>query len=310
VPAARRGSRFEGVVSISDWYGTLSELAGVDPTDHAALEANEWLKQQGLPLLPPVDSVAQWGFILNNSNGRREPLHLSEYAVLQWPYKLVIGKQVYSTWQGELYPNCSTINGAARHLGPSFMDFKVFGRAITVGETPEIMDRLTWAHDCGAGCLFNVAADPGEHRDLAQEPAHAERLASLQQALRALNQKVFRPDRGSGQIQACHTAVDHSFNYGPFAHLHGYYTPQPAPSVAERIKVAGAKAAIGLANKDWAVDALASRLQRAVWDHTRDVLPNSTNLTIPWDACLAQGPGVLGRLRVERAARTLPEVWA
>merc|ERR1719454_1494604 len=31
VPPERRGSRFSGVISIADWYSTLSEIAGVDP---------------------------------------------------------------------------------------------------------------------------------------------------------------------------------------------------------------------------------------------------------------------------------------
>merc|ERR1719158_585825 len=33
VPPERRGSKFEGVISIADWYSTLTELAGVSPRD-------------------------------------------------------------------------------------------------------------------------------------------------------------------------------------------------------------------------------------------------------------------------------------
>ena len=33
IPAERRGKKFEGIVNVADWYGTLTELAGVDMED-------------------------------------------------------------------------------------------------------------------------------------------------------------------------------------------------------------------------------------------------------------------------------------
>ena len=33
VPADRRGKKFEGIINVADWYGTLTELAGVDMKD-------------------------------------------------------------------------------------------------------------------------------------------------------------------------------------------------------------------------------------------------------------------------------------
>ena len=84
IPPTQRGTVFEGVVSIADWYSTVCELAGTDPTDHAAIRANAWLQEQGLPFLPPINSVSQWSFILSGKNGRTGPLHLSENAILQW----------------------------------------------------------------------------------------------------------------------------------------------------------------------------------------------------------------------------------
>jgi len=105
----------------------------VDVTDHAAAKANEWLKRNNLPLLPPVDSVPMWGFMMNGTNGR-PTLHLSEQAILQYPYKLIVGKQTYSRWTGELFPNCSTIGDLYAHQGPVFQDLKVFRSQHRVGQ--------------------------------------------------------------------------------------------------------------------------------------------------------------------------------
>lgn len=40
----------QGLIAAWDWYGTFAALAGVDPTDHRAAQAN----------LPPVDSHNVW----------------------------------------------------------------------------------------------------------------------------------------------------------------------------------------------------------------------------------------------------------
>merc|ERR1719359_2337792 len=82
IPEKNRGTSFTGIVSVADWYGTLSEIAGVDPFDYVANRTNDWLAARNLPLLPKVDSVPQWEFILNGTNARTTPLHLSANAIL------------------------------------------------------------------------------------------------------------------------------------------------------------------------------------------------------------------------------------
>jgi len=81
IPNEKRGTTFSGIISIADWYGTFCDIAGVSLEDTAAEAANVWLKAHKLPTLPPVDSIPQWGFIMNGTNGRHQPLHLSEAAV-------------------------------------------------------------------------------------------------------------------------------------------------------------------------------------------------------------------------------------
>jgi len=243
VPAEKRGTRFAGVMSIADWYGTLCELAGIDQADTAAEKANKWLKKRGLPLLPPVDSVPQWGFIMNGTNGRPS-LHVSEQALLQYPYKLVTGSQTYSRWQGELYPNCSTVESASSDKGPVFQDLKIFDVNVQLAETAALQDEITWVEDCGAGCLFDVEADPTEHADLARDPKYAAVLGKLQQELQSLNRGVFRPVRGEPTVTACEASIDNGGYYGPFVASEGWYSPVPGRSPGEAQKDAMLREAI------------------------------------------------------------------
>merc|ERR1712224_794371 len=57
VPESARGSTFNGVVSIADWYTTFCRLAGADYIDRHAMATNVRLHEMGLdiPELPPVD---------------------------------------------------------------------------------------------------------------------------------------------------------------------------------------------------------------------------------------------------------------
>ena len=136
VPAAKRGTSYAGVISIADWYGTFCELAGVDSHDVDAEDANEWLQQQQLPVLPPVESIPMWSSIMSNQSAREE-VHLSENALLRWPYKLVTGVQPYSVWTGQVYPNCSTHEQLLNGEGPMFL-----------GQEEENKTALLCAHHC------------------------------------------------------------------------------------------------------------------------------------------------------------------
>ena len=136
VPAERRGQTHNGLVSSADWYTIFSELAGVDPEDIEAKEANKWLEEQNLTLLPPIDGKkGQLEAIFSGAQGPRagEPLFLSSTALLDLPYKLVTGIQPYMRHTGPLYPNCSTITTMVAGGGPDFCDIEIFGETIEYG---------------------------------------------------------------------------------------------------------------------------------------------------------------------------------
>jgi len=249
VPPASRGTTYSGVVSIADWYGMFSELAGVDPTDHMAKDANKWLEPRGLPVLPPIDSTSGlWSAMTGDNQNRiknlRPVLHQSDNTVIQWPYKLITGVQPYAAWTGPLYPNCSGTTDTdaglkLKYAQPFFDDSKMFGEKLVLSEDQDTLNEMLWNHDCKNGCLFNLEQDPTEHVDLALQsnPAVQAKLRELQELLVELNKSMFVPYRGEMSSAACEVGVKIGNYYGPFVDTDSYYTgPFPQKSPEQHLK--------------------------------------------------------------------------
>jgi arylsulfatase I/J len=234
IPESMRGTEFSGIISVADWYSTFSEIAGVDAKDEKSEAANDWLMAQRLPSLPPVDSVPQWGFIANNTNARPGLVHLSDTAVLRWPYKLVIGVQPYGRHSGELYPNCSTVDGMNNDHGPQFVDLKIFDHTIDLAIRAKKEQEIYWQEDCGEGCLYNLEEDPNEHTNIAGVATDV--FEQMKVSLAELNEDLFLPDRGDASVEACQTALDQGSFMGPFVDTDGWYSPPPQKSMKQRVK--------------------------------------------------------------------------
>lgn len=160
LPPSARGTTLEAPVHIADWFATLCGLAGVDPADARAAAAS--------PPLPPVDSVDVWPLLTGaNGSSPRTEIPVSPSVLMQFDdggragapiWKLMVGKFSRAGWQGPTYPNASS-----------------------PASDPDAVD-----HDCGAGCLFDVRADPTEHDDLAAaQPARVSAMAARLAVLRA-----------------------------------------------------------------------------------------------------------------------------
>jgi len=130
IPMDRRNSVETGLMHVADWYATFCNLAGCDsPSDPAAKGA----------VFPDVSSVDQLWTVLHGDPSPRQnlPLPISPNALIQWPYKLVIGKQGgKGVWTGPQHPNGTQI----RDNDPGCSD---------------------------KGCLFDIDSDPSEFVDLA-----------------------------------------------------------------------------------------------------------------------------------------------
>mmetsp|Transcript_29342 Transcript_29342/g.68075 ORF Transcript_29342/g.68075 Transcript_29342/m.68075 type:complete len:689 (+) Transcript_29342:92-2158(+) len=225
IPASSRGKVHNGIVSIADWYTIFSELAGVDPTDSQAEAANPWLKSRGLSTLAPVDGKrGMLDAIFQGAPGPRanESLFISGNALLEYPFKLVTGKQPYMAHTGPLYPNCSTVGRFMSGGGPDFIDFGVLEFKVDLG------DESYWRGDCGSGCLYNLETDPSESQDLSKDPQYHDQLTKMIAALSEFNKTLFMPERGETEAEACYSIMlNGGGHFGPFVDIHSYYTEPP-----------------------------------------------------------------------------------
>ena len=106
LPEAVRGTTSNAVMHIADWYTTFSLLAGVDPFDSKAAA------QLDKPL-PPVSGLDLWP-VLSGQNATSPhadlPVGSNVFIDATNGMKLVLGTQRSSGWQGETYPNASSLS--------------------------------------------------------------------------------------------------------------------------------------------------------------------------------------------------------
>ena len=165
LPARRRGEREAGLAHIADWYATLCALAGVDKHDAAAVAAG----------LPDVDGV-DLGPLLRGADDDADywpsdrELVISEHTLLRGDYKVMVGNHYYAVWGAAVWPDRET--------------------------PPQAELKQTTLSCTRRPCLFNVAEDASETRDLAAAGEAEEALAlELAARLEALSADFYSNDR-------------------------------------------------------------------------------------------------------------------
>lgn len=165
LPSSSAGSTFKGLVHVADWYPTLCNLAGVDPSDSPPSSASnsEWFW--------PVDGVDVWPFITQGAADPHGPIVLSSLitsgpgggALVHGKYKIVLDAEDNS-WDQP--PD-------GKSSAPSLSGLSNQSCVPGSGKAPK-------CKVCSAQrpCLYNVEHDPSELHDLAKEKP---------QVLRALN---------------------------------------------------------------------------------------------------------------------------
>eukprot|EP00051_Salpingoeca_urceolata_P032595 m.16473 g.16473 ORF g.16473 m.16473 type:complete len:669 (-) comp5258_c0_seq2:215-2221(-) len=207
LPSNVKGSVYSGLVSVADWYATVSKLAGVDPSDPA----------QGVP---PIDSLDVWDdlVVFNNTVSSRTSLPLSwqckqadpaqcfgndpsfKGALINGTYKIIYNPSVADWWQGPVFPNASGIakNGDA----------------------------------CKDGCLFDIYNDPTEHVNL--KSAQPQKFAAMKQLLLAAGRSTYQTSYADPAANECITdpqAKKYFGNFiGPRCFKHSPVPPAPPPS--------------------------------------------------------------------------------
>ena len=172
LPPAVRGSTQTGIMHVADWMVTYCMLAG----GSAAFCASDPLAAASH--LPPLDSLDLWPLLsgANSTSPRREvPLELTgaSPALIVGDYKLLLGPQTLSGWEGPRYPNASSV-----HSDPNAQTLH-----------------------CADGCLFDVANDPTEQQDLAASKPGI--LASMKKRLAELLPSAYSNDETGVDVPAC-----------------------------------------------------------------------------------------------------------
>ena len=159
LPAAVRGTTNAGIMHVADWSTTYCLLAGSSAQECAAdALAAAWG-------LPPVDGVDLWPLLsgATQTSPRVEvpiDLHGPSQGLIQGNYKLLLGQQMVSGWEGPVYPNASS-----------------------PARSPYVN------LECKSGCLFDVVADPTEQTDLAA--SRPDIVAAMTARLRALEPSFY-----------------------------------------------------------------------------------------------------------------------
>jgi len=161
LPTKVRGTKYEGLACGWDWYGTFSELAGIDMKDHRAAAAG----------LPPVDSHSLVPVLMGTGPSTRKEIPIGTEPRLMKLYgqpnqvstiqgviqedeqgklwKLLIGMVEMSGWQGPHYPNITTDTCCFGCRGTPPLENHCAPGADIKGMT-----------DCTDGCLFEIRGDP------------------------------------------------------------------------------------------------------------------------------------------------------
>jgi arylsulfatase I/J len=226
VPAALRGSRYEGLVTLWDWYATFAALAGVDATDHRAAAAQ----------LPPIDSYDMSAVLLGRnltsprseipigtepraSNLSGAPLCISYDASPYYEDPRVLGDEIAAP---PLLGRCTTLSGVIVDEGEAGLWKLLTGtveQAVYTGphypNASSSINSMLYASHCAAGCLYNLRDDPLEQVDLAaQMPAKAD---ALRAKVVAYGRSAFNPRRGKTNPAACRKALGpYGGFWGPF----------------------------------------------------------------------------------------------
>ena len=208
IPAGRRGTKLDGLITGWDWYATFVHgIGGLDPADVEAAGAD----------LPPIDSVDQWAYLTGatetaprttlaiGSTGNPMDTWASKNDIQVHGYieasegkiwKLLVGGITNNMWQGPEYPNKTTATQP---------------------------DSNYLYHDCGFvnGCLFELTSDATEHSNVAA--ANPSVVKRLRAAMEAANKTVFAPFRPNSP-RACAVSLEkyhdptHEWGWwGPFA---------------------------------------------------------------------------------------------
>eukprot|EP00041_Stephanoeca_diplocostata_P023001 m.557996 g.557996 ORF g.557996 m.557996 type:complete len:626 (+) comp22195_c0_seq1:114-1991(+) len=233
LPATMRGKTLSGLMHLCDWLPTLvlGAAGGTNVTDPATAT-------EGLPV---VDGINMWPYLTGevdvsprseviftplagddvNPHAAGNALSGYDPALISGRYKLILGVITQASWTGDNYPNGTRLPSAppgqcyAGEQGCWDTWATVLNCSVPPLCTPYVHGTSELPLCKKIGCLFDVYADPGEHRDLAAELPEV--VETMYRRMVAINASVYDPDRGSTDAQAACDVMIHK--------RHGFWGP-------------------------------------------------------------------------------------
>lgn len=201
LPPHLKGTRNYATIHIADWYPTLANLVGVDPSDTVSV----W------GVIRPIDGIDVWDVLMQNkSTGPHEFLPTTEYSIIwQERWKLYTNAGL-AGWFPPARGNNSTMFPASPKEWPCVAPNNPFipeGCAICSAEKP---------------CLFDLIFDPSERTNVATaNPAIVRQLSVALSKISAYVNGTMEPSK-----QAEYDCIDPSTLHRPWPQqipLHPWY---------------------------------------------------------------------------------------
>jgi hypothetical protein len=173
LPPAVRGTTNEGIMHVADWYVTYCKLAGGTAE---SCSSDPLAAASGLP---PIDSLDLWPLLsgANTTSPRVEvPIDIDgkSQGIISGKWKLLVGNQIGSGWEGPTFPNASSNADDPYQL--------------------KLMCPPT-------GCLYDLSVDPTEQLDVAA--ANPDVAAALVARLAQLAPSFYSNNETGTDSEAC-----------------------------------------------------------------------------------------------------------
>ena len=152
LPKERRGKQETGIIHISDWLATFSDMIGVNPSD----------PNSDIYGFPNIDGFNVWPLVSGtNLTSPRNELYVDNNTLIQGNYKYLKGQVSWASWSGNIFPNSSS---------------------------PQHPVEGT-SQDCSKGCLYDVLNDYTEHNNIANNNENI--VNNMEQRLNELKKTFF-----------------------------------------------------------------------------------------------------------------------
>jgi len=217
LPSSMRGRELDGLIHMCDWWATFGALAGHPSISGPGVTFpyvdGRSLHAESIPdRVKKADSMDMWPYISGVVDASpRTSIYVSGMvkkagehvgSLIDWPWKIIMGKQGVSEIPGPTTPNSTD---ADKLKPPSFAEtgaLEDWGLVTDEGEflytgqlrgrPPGLNSPLACTTSTKPACLFNVLEDEGEMFDLAEDPEHRTVVDRLVQELKDLNAGTFQ----------------------------------------------------------------------------------------------------------------------